>query len=99
MAYLIILFVVLIVTGIIAWLLTRIDFGYPAGLGQPPGWSRYRTLDSRYLYVGAILAVWAKYGGSSIVSHSWLAKLLVDKFPMVLALLPSQFDSLRSFFK
>jgi membrane protein required for colicin V production len=97
-AYLIILFVVLIIAAIIAWLLTRMISAILLGWVNRGGGAVVGLLISA-IFIGAILAVWAKYGGNSIVSHSWLAKLLVDKFPLVLALLPAQFDSLRSFFK
>lgn len=52
------------------------------------------------LFCGALLTVWANYFGevSSIV-ESGLAKLLLDIFPVVLTLLPSEFDSVRSFFQ
>ena len=41
-----------------------------------------------------------KYVGiSGPVDDSALAALLLDSFPVVLALLPSEFDSVRSFFQ
>jgi membrane protein required for colicin V production len=51
------------------------------------------------LFCGAILAIWVKYLGiSDSVAGSALANFLLDKFPIVLGLLPSQFDSVRDFF-
>jgi membrane protein required for colicin V production len=47
---------------------------------------------------GAMLAIWVKFFSADAVSSSWLAKLLLDKFPLVLSLLPSSFDSVRNFF-
>ncbi len=47
---------------------------------------------------GALLALWVRFFSNGIVSGSWLAELLVEKFPLVLALLPASFDSVRSFF-
>jgi membrane protein required for colicin V production len=51
-------------------------------------------------FMAAILSIWVKFlGPSGTVSNSALASFLLDKFPFVLGLLPSQFDSVRDFFK
>jgi membrane protein required for colicin V production len=47
---------------------------------------------------GAFLALWVKFFSNGIVGDSWLAEFLLDKFPLVLALLPASFDSVRNFF-
>jgi membrane protein required for colicin V production len=47
---------------------------------------------------GALLAIWVKYFNADAVSGSALAKILLDKFPLVLNLLPSSFDSVKTFF-
>ncbi|GAI50923.1 unnamed protein product, partial [marine sediment metagenome] len=36
---------------------------------------------------------------NEFIAESALAAILLDKFPMVLALLPSEFDVIRSFFQ
>ena len=52
------------------------------------------------IFCSAILAIWAKFlGMNEIIAESALAALLLDKFPMVLTLLPSEFDVIRSFFQ
>jgi membrane protein required for colicin V production len=52
------------------------------------------------LFWGAILTMWVNFLGiGSTISNSALAKFLLDSFPMALALLPSEFDSVRSFFE
>jgi membrane protein required for colicin V production len=52
------------------------------------------------IFSGAILTIWVKFGGATGVVHdSALAAFLLDGFPMVLALLPSEFDSVRAFFQ
>jgi len=52
------------------------------------------------IFFGAILAIWVKYlGVNELITESALAAILLDKFPMVLALLPSEFDGIRSFFQ
>jgi membrane protein required for colicin V production len=48
---------------------------------------------------GAILALWVKFFSADAVSGSALAKILLQNFPLVLALLPSDFDSVKNFFK
>ena len=47
---------------------------------------------------GALLALWVKFFSADAVSGSNLARILLDKFPLVLALLPSSFDSVKNFF-
>lgn len=49
---------------------------------------------------GALLAMWVKFFGiSGAVSGSFLARFLLDYFPLVLKLLPKEFDVVRSFFQ
>ena len=48
---------------------------------------------------GALLAVIVKLTGSDLITGSALARFLLDKFPVVLGLLPSEFDVIRDFFK
>ncbi|MBA7590277.1 hypothetical protein ES708_32390 [subsurface metagenome] len=48
----------------------------------------------------ALLATWIKFlGPASAIVESNLAMILLDRFPLVLALLPGEFDSIRSFFQ
>ena len=52
------------------------------------------------LLCGALLATWARFlGVAEIISDSNLAVILLDRFPAVLALLPDEFDAIRSFFR
>jgi len=47
-----------------------------------------------------LLATWIKFlGPASAIVESNLAMLLLDRFPLVLALLPGEFDAIRSFFQ
>ena len=51
------------------------------------------------MFCGAGIAIWARIAGiEGAISESVLARLLLDRFPMVLALLPDEFDVIRSFF-
>ena len=45
-----------------------------------------------------LLALWVKFLGGSLMSGSTLAGILLNKFPLILTLLPAQFDTIRSFF-
>ena len=52
------------------------------------------------IFCGALLATWAKFFGiEGLLSESSLAILLLDRFPIILALLPGEFGSIRSFFQ
>ena len=48
---------------------------------------------------GALLALWVKFFSAGAVSGSALAKILLDRFPLVLNLLPSSFDNVKNFFE
>ena len=50
------------------------------------------------LFISAILAGVAKFFGQSAVTESAIAGILLDKFPFILGLLPSQFDEIRGLF-
>jgi len=51
------------------------------------------------IFCGAILAIWVKFLGAGAIAESGLAAVLLDRFPMVLVLLPHEFDAIRSFFQ
>ncbi|MBA7487044.1 hypothetical protein ES707_22606 [subsurface metagenome] len=52
------------------------------------------------IFCGALLAIWVKFLGiESIIAQSVIATVLLDRFPVVLALLPDEFDAIRSFFQ
>ena len=51
------------------------------------------------IFCGAILAIWVKFLGAGAIADSGIATLLLDRFPMVLILLPAEFDGIRSFFR
>jgi len=56
-------------------------------------------------FCGAILSLWVQLigsgllGSSSVVHDSFMAQFLLDKFPIILGLLPSQFDPVKNFFQ
>jgi len=52
------------------------------------------------IFSGALLAIWVKWlGVSDPITESFLAEFLLGQFPVILALLPGEFDSIRSFFQ
>ena len=47
----------------------------------------------------ALLALWVKFlGAGEVITNSSLAAILLSRFPLVLSLLPNEFDSIGSFF-
>ncbi len=52
------------------------------------------------IFCSALLATWVKWlGTGSTITESIVAAVLLDKFPLILALLPDEFDAIRSFFQ
>ncbi len=89
--------VVMIVAGLIATTLHYIVTGIKLGwldhlLGGLTG------LLTGVIFWGLLLALWAKFFGGSALQQSLIAPVLVEKFPLVLALLPPEFNSVRGFF-
>jgi membrane protein required for colicin V production len=51
------------------------------------------------IMMGAFLAMYVKFVGyNETINASWMARFLLDKFPVVMGFLPSQFKDIRSFF-
>ncbi|MBN1692246.1 MAG: CvpA family protein [Dehalococcoidales bacterium] len=53
------------------------------------------------IIIGALLAMWLKYGpvGGEVILESGLANFLLDKFGIVLGLLPAEYDIIHYFFE
>ncbi len=48
----------------------------------------------------ALLTLWGKFlGANEVIGESSLAGILLDRFPALLALLPDEFDAIRSLFR
>ncbi|MFA5629562.1 MAG: CvpA family protein [Dehalococcoidales bacterium] len=54
---------------------------------------------SGFLVLGAILAVIAKFTGGVIIGESFMAKIMLDYFPIVMGLLPEDFQAIKEFFQ
>ena len=51
------------------------------------------------LFCGALLAMWVHFlGAAQAITDSVIATVLLDRLPLVLPLLPGEFDGVRSFF-
>ena len=84
-----------IIAGVLKWLASIVLLGWVNRLG-----GALLGLIMGSIFCGALLAIWTKFLGiSDPIAESALANFLLDGFPMVLALLPGEFDSVRSFFQ
>jgi membrane protein required for colicin V production len=98
-AYAIILVATLVVAGIIGWFVAKlvhitmlgwvdrlVGFILGAGIGG--------------MLCAAALAIVSKYssGIDAVIAQSVVARFLMEQFPLLLALLPEEFDSVRNFF-
>jgi membrane protein required for colicin V production len=98
-AFIVILMVVLIASGIAAWLLTHFVKAILLGwlnslLGAVFGFLIGVILTS------ALLTIWVKFRGpSDVIMESKYAAALLGYFPFILSLLPEEFDSIRNFFR
>jgi len=94
-AYILIILIVMIIISIVANLLDKLLSVIMLGWVNHLGGAVFGLLMAG-IFCGAVLAVWVKYvGGSGVVSGSVLGKYLVNSFPLVLALLPNEFDSIK----
>jgi len=97
-AFAVILVGIMIIAGILAallkWVVSAVMLGWVNYLG-----GAVFGLALGAVFCSAILATWVKFFGTGLVTESFLAGVLLDKFPMVLALLPSEFDTVRDFFQ
>lgn len=98
-AFAIILVGVMLVAGVLAsvlkWLASIVMLGWVNRLG-----GAILGLVLGAIFCSALLAMWTKFLGiQGFIAESGLATLLLDRFPMVLALLPEEFDTVRSFFR
>lgn len=98
-AFAIILIGVMIIASILAsllkWAASAVMLGWVNHLG-----GAVFGLVLGAILCGALLTIWVNFlGMPEIIKESNLAILLHDRFPAVLALLPDEFDAIRSFFE
>ncbi len=98
-AFAIILIGVMVIAGVLAsllkWAASVVMLGWVNRLG-----GALFGLALGAIFCGALLATWIKFLGiAGAIVESTLARILLDYFPVVLALLPGEFDTIRSFFQ
>lgn len=55
---------------------------------------------SGFILLSAILATWVKFFGSGLITESFLGRVMLDYFPLILGLLPGEFGKeIRNFFQ
>ncbi|MFC2066035.1 CvpA family protein [Chloroflexota bacterium] len=98
-AFAIILIGVMIIAGVTASLLKSMVSAVMLGWVNHLGGAAFGFALGA-IFCGALLAIWAKFlGVSGAIAESTLAILLLDRFPLILALLPDEFGAVRSFFR
>jgi len=91
----IVILIASIIAGVLKWLASIVLLGWVNRLG-----GALLGLITGGIFAGALLAMWTKFLGiSDPIAESALANFLLDSFPMVLTLLPDEFNSVRSFFQ
>ena len=98
-AYAIILIVTLIAASIIGWIVARLIHVTPLGwVDRIVGLILGLGIGS--ILCAALLAILSKYLSSieAVISDSAVARFLMDQLPLLLALLPEEFDFIRDFF-
>ena len=96
-AYVLILVVVLVIAAVAAKLLKSFIKIVMLGWVNTAGGAIFGLLIGMIL-LGAIMATWEKFFGPDMLTKSFIAEFLLDKFPIVLGLLPEEFDVVRDFF-
>ena len=97
--FIIILGVVLVVAGVLAsvlkWIASLVMLGWVNRLGGAIIGFIFGAF-----FCGALLSIWVKFIGiSALITGSELAILLLDRLPLALALLPEEFNTIRSFLR
>jgi len=98
-AYAIILLATLLVAGVIGWLIAKlVNFAALGWLDRLVGFILGIVIGG--LLCAAVLAIVGKYypGAEAVISQSVIARFLMEQFPLLLALLPAEFDFIRDFF-
>ncbi len=98
-AFIIILGVVMVVAGVLAsvlrWIASLVMLGWVNRLGGAIAGFIFGAF-----VCGALLSIWVKFLGiSTPIAGSELAILLLNRLPLALALLPEEFNTIRSFLR
>ena len=98
-AFVIILGIVMVIAGVLAsvlkWIASIVMLGWVNRLG-----GAVLGFILGVFFCGVLLSIWVKFLGiSAPVAESGLSILLLDRLPLALALLPEEFNAIRSFFR
>jgi membrane protein required for colicin V production len=89
-----VMLIVAIVAALLKWTVSLMMLGWLNRLG-----GAFFCFLLGAIFCAALLAVVAKFLGTGIIAESGLATILLDRFPLILGLLPAEFDGIRSFFQ
>lgn len=99
LAFAVILIGVMVVAAVLAGLLKAVTSIMMLGWVNRLGGAVFGLVLGAVI-TGAMLTVWIRFfGAGQTIGESKLARLLVDFLPLVLALLPDEFEAVRSFFQ
>lgn len=98
-AFVIILGIVMVIAGVLAsvlkWIASLVMLGWVNRLGGAIAGFIFGAF-----VCGALLSIWVKFLGiSTPIAGSELAILLLNRLPLALALLPEEFNTIRSFLR
>jgi len=96
-SFVVILVAIMVIFSLLANLLRSFTSAVLLGWADRLGGALFGLLIGALL-LGAALSVWISLFSPAIAAESSIAGFLAGKFPLVLALLPSSFDSVRDFF-
>ena len=97
-AFILIFLIVLIIAALLGFFFTRLFSAILLGWLNRLGGAAFGVILGS-IFIAAILAVWAKYAGAGSISDSAVATFLLDRFPLILTLLPAEFKTIREFFQ
>ena len=98
-AYALILIATLVIASVIGWFIAKLVHIVMLGwLDRLIGFILGAVVGS--MLCAAILAILGKYlpGMETVITQSGVARFLMGQFPLLLALLPEEFDFIRNFF-
>ncbi len=97
-AFAIILIGIMLIATLLGMLLTQLISAVRLGWVNHLGGAIF-GLALGAMLCAVLLTLWGNFWGENeIIRQSILASILLDRFPAVLALLPDEFDAIRSFF-
>ena len=98
LAFVLILTVVFIIAMLLARLLKAVANAILIGWLDNLGGAIFGFL-SGFLILSAIMATIVKFFGSDLITESFIARVMLDYFPVILGLLPADFQAIRDFFQ